>query len=397
MATWQLLGGPATQAPDVLLTKAKGRSITWRLREPSTLDFSIDGRHPQAGYLQELVTDVHLVRNSQVLYTGRMGGSDDDVDAGTHDVTVSTADTRALLDRRLWPAPGTTYTGDTGALARELVTQAQAKAGGDLGISVAGVPDSGTTMTRELKGGAAILAELDAAAEHGRPDAGFEWDVSPGWEDRELQLWAPQRGQDRGMVLDYIYTGQPRSSIVAKVTRQVAPGDYANAVRVIGGVRVETHRDVVTYTDAETGETVTETNEYELRFPTQPVYRSIAADGPEGVWESRISDETLVWQSEVEARADAELARLAMVQPAYTVTLRGGAWDGPEHIWLGDTVQLLVRSGRLQVDAQLRVLELKLDLGDSGQEQVELTVGRPVPTLLRHLHATERRLTRLER
>lgn len=386
MARWQVLAGPPGSAPEADLTRAANRKATFRLSEPSEFGFVLPGRHEATGYVNDLATDVHLMRDGGVLYTGRVGGSGDEISDDMHDVNVSTVDYRGLLGRRYWPSQHD-HVGDTGDLARTLVDGAP-----DLGIDTGGVADTGYSIAHRVEQSSSVRSNLDTIAKHGRPDAGFDWDVSPGWESRDLRLWTPRRGEDRGVVLDYTYTGRPRSSIVSKVSRVIDPAEYANAVRVVGGVRVERHTELVTFTDPETGEEVTETNEYELRFPTSPEYRSLPGEHAEGLWEAVIVDPELVWQAEVAARADAELAALSVVEPSYKFTLRQGAWDGPEHMWLGDTVRALIRSGRINDDLYLRVTELELELGDSGEVNVAVTVGPPRPSLLRQVRQVQRRL-----
>lgn len=385
MARWQVLAGPPGSAPEATLTRARNRKATFRLVEQSEFGFVLPGRHEATGYVNDLATDVHLLRDGEVLYTGRVGGSDDDISDDLHDVNVATVDYRGLLGRRYWPSQYD-HVGDSGALARLLVDGAP-----DLGIDTSGVADTGTPVAHRVESASSVRSNLDSIARQGRPAGGFDWDVSPGWESRDLLLWTPTRGESRGVVLDYTYTGRPRSSIVAKASRQIDPAQYANAVRVVGGTRVEKHTDTFTYTDDD-GQQVTETTEYELHFPTTPEYRELAGEHPEGLWEAVIVDRELVWQDEVAARADAELAALSVVEPSYKFTLRQGAWDGPEHVWLGDTVRALIRSGRINDDVNLRVTEIELELGDSGEEHVAITVGPPRPTLLRQIREVQRRL-----
>jgi hypothetical protein len=61
---------------------------------------------------------------------------------------------------------------------------------------------------------------------------------------------------------------------------------------------------------------------------------------------------------------------------SYTVTMRPGAYSyGNPNI--GDVVPLRVRVGRLDVDTEVRVLGFGFDIGEDGQENVSLEVGRP--------------------
>jgi hypothetical protein len=48
---------------------------------------------------------------------------------------------------------------------------------------------------------------------------------------------------------------------------------------------------------------------------------------------------------------------------------------------MGDTVPLVVEAGRLNVNTTVRVLGITYTIGDDGQEDVALTLGRPLTTL----------------
>lgn len=375
MARWQLLAGPAVSAPTVDLTTARGRKATFKLTEPSSLGFTFDGRHAQAAEVQELATDVHLLRDGVPLYTGRVGATGDDLTDDSHSVTVATADTRALLGRRVWHTePYTDYTAvEQTTVAAALLAHTQGQAGGNLGVTAAGLPTTGGLITRRVEAGASILAELTALASAGVATTagapGFDWDISPGWSGRTLQIWHPQRGENRGVVLDYIHTGRPRSSIVAKLTRGVDPATYSGALRVSGAEGVT----------------------------PQWVTAADVATAAQGLWEASAGYTDVATEAELAAKAARLLAELGEVVPTYAVTLRRQAWDGPGHIWLGDTVRLVVRSGRIDEDVSLRVLGLDLTLGESGEEDVSLTLGAPAGSVLRRLHDMERRLATLER
>jgi hypothetical protein len=376
VARWQLLAGPATAAPTVELTTAHARKVVWKLREPSTLTFAMDGRHPQAADVNELATDVHLLRDGTVLYTGRVAQSKDDIGDAGHGLTVDTTDTRGLLARRLWEtAPFTDFTAvEQVTVAVALLDHAQSRTGGNLGITTTGIPATGMLTTRRVTEGAPIYDELKWLAEVGDPSLsstpGFDWDISAGWTGRTFQLWYPARGTDAGVILDYTYTGRPRSSVVAKLTRTLDPSTYANAVRASGAEATTT--------------------------PASRVAGDVASR-PEGRWCASLAYPEVIAQAALDSKADERLAALGVLTPTYAVTLAPGAWDGPEHIWLGDTVRLYLRSGRLADDVSLRVSEVAVDLGDSGGETVTLTVGALRGTVLMRIRDQERRVASLER
>jgi hypothetical protein len=86
-----------------------------------------------------------------------------------------------------------------------------------------------------------------------------------------------------------------------------------------------------------------------------------------------------------------------VIRPVWTVKLRRGAWDGPDHIWLGDTIRLIVMSGRLRTDTTLRVFEVDISLDSAGGEDITLALGGPRLDPRRRAKDTERRLRNLER
>jgi hypothetical protein len=64
---------------------------------------------------------------------------------------------------------------------------------------------------------------------------------------------------------------------------------------------------------------------------------------------------------------------------------------------MGDTVQLVIQSGRLNVNTQVRILGIEYDVGDDGQEDLVLTVGRPNTTLYKVLSKQRRDVEALAR
>jgi hypothetical protein len=65
---------------------------------------------------------------------------------------------------------------------------------------------------------------------------------------------------------------------------------------------------------------------------------------------------------------------------------------GIDDVWLGDTVNVQVRSGRLNVNDQLRVVEMDFALDADNLEILTLTVGaiplqvwRLIPKMLKNL------------
>jgi hypothetical protein len=369
---WQLVIGPASGGHELALTEAKGRRYTARLNDNSELAFSIDGRHPQAEAIAELSTDVHLLftdsAGTTILDRCRVGQTGDDIGEDAHATSVTCLDYRAVLARReLYSDATLTYTGvDQAEIAWALIAYTQGKPGGNLGISKGwtGTTPTGQLRDRTYEAGDSIGQRIQELSE---VIGGFDWDVSPvSASALRLDIWSPERGSDRGVVL-------LQGGLAARVTREVNPSDYANALRY-------------------TGSTDPATTPVELEAPdlAQPdVF-------PQGRWDAAFGDDGLT-QDGLDERAAWQLAQSQVVSPVYTVKLKRGAWDGPDHIWLGDTVRLVVRSGRLRVDTSLRVHEVELDLDGSGGETVTLSLGGPRPDFRRWPSKVDQRLKNIER
>jgi hypothetical protein len=80
------------------------------------------------------------------------------------------------------------------------------------------------------------------------------------------------------------------------------------------------------------------------------------------------------------------------------ITLKPGSWGGPSDVWMGDLVTVVINSGRLTVNDQLRVMELAFTIDANGQETLALTVGiklldynKQLPKILRRLRYLETR------
>lgn len=357
MATWTWHITPGLSGGREL-TQARGRKLTARLRGFSEASFVIDGRHEEAAELDELVTDLKVRRNGKILYRGRLGATSDYVSAGGHQVDVATADYRALLRRRiLYDADTLEWLAtDKATIAWELVQQVQAHTGGGLGITD-GTSALGVVVDRTYEAGASIGEAIQELAEEGD---GFDWDIDPA--TMALKVWA-RRGRTAGVVLDL-------GGLVSTVRRNVDPSSYANAIRVNGDAAL---LDIATREAAD------------------------LASRPEGRWDGQYGDTTIRDATTLAERADWRIGDAQVLQPAYTVTLRPGKWAGPDHIWLGDTCRLVVRSGRLNVNTTLRVFEVSVELDDDGGETVSLTLGAPMPDVRRTLAAQSLRLDQLER
>lgn len=366
---WQLLAGPATGGHQLSLTEAAGRSMRFKLTEPSECGFTLDGRHPQAAAVEELTTDVHVLWTpasgpTRILMRGRVGDTGDDLNEAQHTVQFAVLDYRAVLGRRrLYTSSTKTWAAtDQAEIAWQLIQQTQTRSGGDLGISKGSGNPTGIARDRTYEVGDSIGERIQELSE---VIDGFDWDITPTSASAlALDIWHPQRGTDRGVVLEY-------GGLVARVRREVNTSEYGNALRY-------------------TGKT-------DPPLTAQELEAADIATAAQGRWDLVFGDDGLTTQAALNDRAAWQLSQSQVIRPAYTLTLRQGAWDGPDHIWLGDTVRIVIRSGRLGVDTTARVYEIGIGLGDDGSEAVEVTVGAPRPNFRKRSRLIDRRLTNLER
>lgn len=335
MATWSwVLGGtPPSGVRLRQLTRARGRTATWRLDAAASAQFTISGRSPEAAGIAELATDLTLYRDGIKMFRGRIGPSTDDISPSRHVAQFAALDYRGMLGFREVGAGGASFPTLTaaGAIALSLVTTSQALSGGDWGV-VAGVGTaSGTNRTLTLDPGKSLL---EAINELGRLSGGYEWEVDA---DLALNLWHPTRGTNNGVVLDF-------GGLLSKVNRQLDPKDFGNATLVTGKQGL---------------------------VPRADVTAGIGTD-PRGRWEVSAGYPSIQDQPTLDAKGPWLLSQVSTLRPVFRVVLRPGRWRGPSHIWLGDTVTLAVKSGRLAVGSAHRVAEISVQPGEDGSETVAL-------------------------
>lgn len=371
---WQLVAGPAAGGHELSLTDAKDKRLVFRLTEPSEISFSMDARNFQASAIEELRTDVHVLYTTdvgvtEILARGRVGNTGDQLDADAHRVAVTCLDYRAVLQRRILYGTSTlTWTAtDQSLIAWNLISQTQARTGGHLGISRGIGQTTGVTRDRTYEAGDSIGQRVQELSE---VIDGFDWDItSSSSSGLHLNIWFPERGEDRGVVLEY-------GGLAASIRRDVNVSDYANALRYTGQAELE---------GGGPGPTAQELESADL------------ASRPEGRWDIALGNDSIALQATLNERALWQLGQSEVIQPTYSVTLRQGAWEGPDHIWLGDSVLLVIYSGRLAINSILRVFEIQIALEDDGTEKVEVTLGGPKPDFRRWPAAIDRRLSELER
>lgn len=117
---------------------------------------------------------------------------------------------------------------------------------------------------------------------------------------------------------------------------------------------------------------------------------------PVGLWQITDNAADVSVQATLDQKAAGDLAYYGVLQPTYTLGLRPGAYSlgNPN---MGDVVPLMIQTGRLNVNNQVRVVGIDYDIGDDGQEDVILTVGRPPATFKKLLTATHSDVAALTR
>lgn len=323
------------------LRAAKSRKIKFKLDAPSTVDFSMNGKHQDATRITELVTDVIVSADGVDLIRARCGNSQDTVGDSGHGVTFNFQDYRAVLTRRrLRLADTLVYTTvDQSDIAWGLITTVQARTNGNYGITRGVGATTGVVRSFEFKPGQFIGKEIQAMSERA---SGFDWDVSPA---RVFNLYYPQRGANNGIAIEY-------GKAISSFSRNRTPTSFANDIILTGA------------------NTLT------------PLERTAAnvTTAPEGRWDGTYSFPDISVQSTLEDRATGTIIETAKVNVVYSIELRSGFWKGLGHIGLGDTLLCTFKAGRVQdIGVLLRVLEIGLDIpddaGDRGGEVVRLGLG----------------------
>lgn len=338
------------------LDQARSRRLTVRLDNAADAAFTVDGADPRALDIAELATDLKVFRDGTLLYRGRIGQTQDQAGADRHSISCESADYRGLLGRRILYTDLAFTATEQEAIGWSLIADTQARPGGNLGITRAGVA-TGVTRDRTYPAGKNVG---EALTQLGQVANGFDWEIGP---DLVYRVWT-ERGADNGVVLDY-------GGLISGFSRTINPSNYANAVRVSG---------------SDDPPTVAETRE-----------AAGLATAATGRFDAQHGDPDITVQSTLAAKADWHLAEDQTIRPSWSVTMRADAWEGRDHIWLGDTVLLAVRSGRVNTVEALRVHELEVDVDDDGAETVRLTLGRPPVKLDQQLRKVLQRVTDLER
>jgi len=366
------------------LVDARSRRLDQTWNAPAQLTFTVDGRSPTAAYIAEMQHDVIAGRWSEQtgqdipMFRGVVGQSEDQITEENHVVTFTCHDYLAMMGRRYLVNPvGTTFTQrDQDLIVQSFLDAASLATASDGTSFTPGSflplivsrrnPDgtnragnSGTLRDRTYPGSTVIGQALDDLA---KVIGGFDYDISPrsdiyGYD--HLRIFFPVQGVPRtDMALVY-------GGTVATVTRSLTSSDYANYWRILGN----------------SGGDAGAPQLYAEAWNTDSNNVGVI---PLGLWANIDNAADVSIQSTLNEKAQGNLATSALLVPSYTLGLRPGAYryGFPN---MGDSVPLVVQSGRLNINTTVRVLGISYSIGDDGDEDVELTVGRPADNLLRYL------------
>jgi len=335
-----------------------------------------------------LALDVQVRLGAQTLFCGRLGVEADTLSAtDTHRFTPQALDYRELLRRRdlayIDPSVNSggppEVTTDIATIAWRLLQPTvytaaadgkqyfgtQYQPGGNLGIRQgAGASGLGITYTNNYVHQDFVGAAIDRLCQ---VSPGSDWDISmygTAGNDLRLDMWSPWRGSDKGVVLEW------GGGLVSGISRGTDPSQYANSVFV---------PDPGTFT----GSTWVQEDADDINTR------------PEGRWD-QVYSSSAADQASLQSDADWALAAGQVVLPTYTITLYAGAWPGPDYLWIGDIVTVIINSGRLHVQDRVPVTEMQFDVGPTNVEAVTITAGRVPFRDHQALANVLRRLRRLE-
>lgn len=340
------------------LTAATSRILTISLDDASSASFTMPGEHRETNEISELATDLLVGFNGTDLFRGRIGPSRDVIAESTHTVEFTAWDYREVLNHRILLSGDTVAFSavDQSTVAWTLANASQSRTAGNLGLSSTGLSATGVTRTITYELGARCGEEIDNLA--GLVD-GFEWDISP---DLEFLVYYPNRGEVGA------YTLELGGSLLT-ATRNLAPENFINVIRLTGADGLAAV--VSTSSDLE--------------------------GAPEGRWEKQEGVSDLTPQAAVTARSLALLARHNVPPVSWSVSIDPNRWSGPSDLWVGDAPNLVVKSGRLDINTTaLRVTEMSFSINEAG-ETITATLGLAPRNIFSKVDRVLGRLSRLEK
>lgn len=371
-------GTPFSQRIVADLLDARSRRLEQSLNSSATLTFTLDGHSTSAKLLTELAHEVIAWRwddqagQDVAVFAGPICQTQDQLTEQSYTLNVTCHDYLALLSRRLLTSTLTINQQDQDAIVGQLLTGNWTASSGaslfpaanlrivsaNVDPSGAGRPQSGQIRDRVYQAQSTVLELLENLA---AVVGGFDFDMQPVQSTLgpRLRLFYPYQGILRATP-ELIY-----GSTVATVDRTVNSADYANYWRVLGQADMDAPQ---VYAEA------WDTNAVQAQLGSVGLWAS-------GDSESDVTDvNTLIQKAGgsgfVASPSGGLLGQSSLLVPTYTLGLRPGAysWGSPN---MGDVVPFICQAGRLNVNTTIRVVGITYDIGDDGQEDVSLSVGRP--------------------
>jgi hypothetical protein len=377
-------------------TEATGRRVDQQWNQPAQYTFTLDGRDPAAALIHELAQDVIVWRwddqtgIDRPVFRGPICQSEDQISDTGHVVTFTCHDYLAMLARRLltWNGQWTQTNIDQDDIVWQFLSMCKnPTASGGTPFTSAGFLPVATQMcnpdgsTRAAKSGQirvrnytaqttfdTMLSELAAVIN------GFDFDIVPitASNSDSLRVFYPNQGVQRTTPA-LVY-----GSTISGLTRTTNSANYSNYIRVLGNNQQSDPTIVQLYSEA---------------------WNQDAANGnlgSVGLWMGGDNAADVIVQATLDQKAAGDLLIDGLLTPAYTVTMRPGAysWGNPN---MGDTVPLIIQSGRLQVNTYTRIVGISYSIGDDGQEDISLTLGKPLVPLSQLLADSARDIDALAR
>jgi hypothetical protein len=377
------------------LSDCRSRRLEQKLNTPATLSFTIDGRSQAALYIQELTTEIMAWRTNEngveaLMFRGVVTQSQDSVSEQAHTLNITAHDHLALIVRRY--LAGRTYTQEdqddiVDALVKEAIYLPTMQPGSIVQLVAREVNSDGTARTvpsgvlrdREYANGASCGGAItDLTAVIGGPDVDVAPDAAVSGIDW-LRVFPPKTAGGGGQGVNRPDTPLVYGISVSSFSRSVNSTQYTNFVRVIGAAP----------DGSPTG--------------TPPLFAEASnADAndvgrvPVGTWMSVENASDVKEAATLAEKAAGVIRDQGVLVPSYSLNLRPG-WYRPGYPNMGDTVPLTLAVGRLDVSGTVRVLGIDYAIGDDGQEDVTLTVGRPALTLTSLFSESRRDINALAR
>jgi hypothetical protein len=159
----------------------------------------------------------------------------------------------------------------------------------------------------------------------------------------------------------------------------VTSQDYSNYWRTLGNNQSSNPADLQQYGEDWTKDALT------------------ATPGSVGLWMNGDNSRAdVINATTLNEAACGSIDMYSVLVPTYTLALSPDVYE-----WglfdLGDALPLVIMSGRLQVDTSIRVMGITYAIGDDGQEDIELVVGRPLTSLKKMMTAWESDVNALTR